>query len=464
MSFKPVLILSTLCLSAISSFAFAGSFSMALDSKTLASDSCFSSRTSTTCITKEKPSTQAMSYVDGLSAYYQPAASGDSTMYSEFSPFLEVSWPGLFLRETSNNDSQVAIFNQANQFTSGVGPVFDVDLFADNIRSLLDGNTAGYAYAITKGGVLATQGAGGKLRKAGEGNINQSATKRQNIASISKMITAVAVLKLMDQLNLDLNDKIAPYLPQSWNLGSNVEDLTFEHLLRHRTGFISQNNDFWNTLSWNGLSTMVAAGANPGASFNYLNANFALFRFIIPAMWKEAGAPYPIYTENGTAAAFWYIFYMQENLFKPIGINMAQCMDPSSSTEALYYDPAASLNGVPGGDWNMICGSGGWVLSANDLVNFMTHYSHDNNYLSKEMRDLMMGNRLGVYKTTGAYGDYFSHGGVIGWGGGQGMVMCAMRYSISVEAAVLVNSGVNGIAASDFCNTVLRDTFDAAWQ
>lgn len=417
---------------------------------------------------------EAQRSVSGLAKTYRPAKSGDRTMRDTYAPTATIVTAQIATRlpptgqpsatgprRVSPGAASRAPTAGGGVKAAGAGPTFDVDLFAAKIEAALDGKSAGYAYSIAKNGQLAKQGASGKARKATEGNINQSATRRQNIASISKMITAVGVLRLMEELGLDLDDKIAPYLPDAWALGPNVDDLTFRHLFTHSTGFTSANNDFWNTLSWDGLRTMVATGANPGANFNYLNANFALFRFILPAMWKEAGAPYPIYTENGTAAAWWYILYFQENIFGPIGVASAQCLDPSDNTETLFYDAPASLAGVNAGDWNIICGSGGWVLSANDLANFLTHAMHDNAILSPAMRTLMKNERLGVYRYDGENGDYFSHGGAIGFGGGQGMVMCLMTYSISVEAAVLVNSPVAG---GNFCNTVLGATFDDSWQ
>jgi len=346
------------------------------------------------------------------------------------------------------------------------GPSFDIDAFEANLVQRLEGQSAGYAYAISLNRHLARQGAGGKLRKAGEGDIDHAPDLRQNVASISKTITAVAVLRLMEALNLDLDDPIAPWLPERWTQGPNVDQLTFWHLFRHHSGFSSKNSDFWNTLSEAGLSSMVAQGANPIPAADpqvYLNANFALFRFMIPKMWAAAGSPYPANADNETAAYFWYIFYLQNQVFEPIGVPMAQCVDPDPATEALFYDPAAALAGVPGGNWNPICGSGGWVLSAIDLLNFMVNARYNDAILSPAMRNLMTSERLGLYRNSGDHGSYYSHGGSIGFGGGQGMVMCLMRFSIEVEAAVVLNSQLAD-AGANLCPGELTAAFDGAWH
>src|SRR5688500_6018536 len=85
------------------------------------------------------------------------------------------------------------------------GPTLSLDKFAQNIRSALDGTAVGYAYAINQNGQLKKSGAGGWARTILDlppgypipVGVPQSATKRMNIASISKPITAATVHKII---------------------------------------------------------------------------------------------------------------------------------------------------------------------------------------------------------------------------------------------------------------------------
>ncbi|NIP79482.1 MAG: serine hydrolase, partial [Gemmatimonadetes bacterium] len=96
------------------------------------------------------------------------------------------------------------------------GPTFDVDLFEQNIRDALDGETVGYAYAISEHGQLAASGANGFARTAVDGQLAQSAGKRTNIASVTKTITAVAVLQLLERRGLTIDSDIDPWIPADW--------------------------------------------------------------------------------------------------------------------------------------------------------------------------------------------------------------------------------------------------------
>lgn len=116
--------------------------------------------------------------------------------------------------------------------------------FHDNLKKRLDGNCVGYGFVISYNGFiqLPYSNAGGKKRTAA----NPPATDFGlmdpiNIASVSKEITAVAVIKAMAEKNVQLNDKIKTYLPAGWALGSNIDKITFRQLLVHTSGFRQVN-------------------------------------------------------------------------------------------------------------------------------------------------------------------------------------------------------------------------------
>src|SRR5215207_11244279 len=81
------------------------------------------------------------------------------------------------------------------------GARFDLDKFEQNIKKAFAGEKAtGYAYAINVDGQLKRSGKGGVAQRArdhvNENDVNvpveQSPTKRMNIASVTKKITATA--------------------------------------------------------------------------------------------------------------------------------------------------------------------------------------------------------------------------------------------------------------------------------
>ena len=77
------------------------------------------------------------------------------------------------------------------------GPKFNIDKFEQNIRIAVARRSVGFAYAISQHGQLKRADAGGKARTEVDVNqasfpngIPQHESKRMNIASISKPITA----------------------------------------------------------------------------------------------------------------------------------------------------------------------------------------------------------------------------------------------------------------------------------
>jgi CubicO group peptidase (beta-lactamase class C family) len=169
---------------------------------------------------------------------------------------------------------------------------FNMDKFEENFRASFNDTTVGYVYAINRNQQFSRSGDSGFARTPVDGNILQSASKRMNIASITKTITAVAVLQLMERRGLTIDSLIAPWLPADWVLGTGVNSLTFKSLLTHRTGFNTANNNFNATLSFSALRDSVETGCINPQTHLYMNMNYALFSVIIPALWKGLpGAP-----------------------------------------------------------------------------------------------------------------------------------------------------------------------------
>jgi CubicO group peptidase (beta-lactamase class C family) len=98
---------------------------------------------------------------------------------------------------------------------------------------------------------------------------------RLNIASMSKTLTAAAVLSTLQAKNLSPDALVAPFLPPDWTLHAEVKKLTFRDFLTHRTGFNEA-----------AIARIMRASGRvcnrdhriPSAKYCYRNINFATMR------------------------------------------------------------------------------------------------------------------------------------------------------------------------------------------
>ena len=261
----------------------------------------------------------------------------------------------------SFNFYQALFFNPEIDDLHFNGPTFSIDAFEDEIRSRLDEVAVGYSYALNLSKQYARGDGVGAARLNQDGYVSQSVTKRMNIASISKTLTAVAILQLLEKNGLSIHDPIEPWLPDDWVKGYGFFQgqgksqpevvLSFYDLLTHRSGiqqsiaaYSEINQEYKDAVSnkWDGLKTIVEFGVLPAYYQEqlYKNANFALFRIMIPKLWKASGDPAIAIGEiTETTAALYYRAYLDSYVLSPSGVHYADCADHSANP-TLYYDGA----------------------------------------------------------------------------------------------------------------------------
>lgn len=129
------------------------------------------------------------------------------------------------------------------------------------------------------------------------------------IASIGKQFTAIAILQLMEQGKLNLQDEITRFIPDYPTQGNKI---TIEHLLTHTSGIHNYAGlkDPEKKLSGDvSLSQVIDFFKNlpmrfaPGTKWEYSNSGYLLLGYIIE---KITGKSYPR--------------YLEENIFKPLGM------------------------------------------------------------------------------------------------------------------------------------------------
>ncbi|MEM7712965.1 MAG: serine hydrolase [Cyanobacteria bacterium P01_A01_bin.68] len=120
------------------------------------------------------------------------------------------------------------------------------------------------------------------------------------IGSISKSFTGAAILKLVEEEKLSLEDTLDKWLPDSIvNNIPNAEDINIEQLLNNTSGIANYTNQKWLAdeiafqngadIDWSreAIINNYVAGQNPdfapGESFNYSNTNYLLLGMLIEA-------------------------------------------------------------------------------------------------------------------------------------------------------------------------------------
>ena len=137
---------------------------------------------------------------------------------------------------------------------------------------------------------------------------------RMRVASVSKLLTAVGIMKLREEGRLSLDDKVfAPegILGGEWYCSdpadTRVREITVEHLLRHSSGIPSKKVDYMFRRD-GGISgeevvrknLAVKLSFEPGTDYEYSNTGYYVLCLIIE---KITGRPYEE--------------WMQENVFAP---------------------------------------------------------------------------------------------------------------------------------------------------
>jgi D-alanyl-D-alanine carboxypeptidase len=174
--------------------------------------------------------------------------------------------------------------------SSTTAPAVDATAAAA-LQEAIDGwiagsTSAGIAAAVRFPGGAEWRGAAGYSNEVDR--VAMEADDRFRVASITKLVTATAVLSLADEGALGLDDPVAGLLP---DVGLDA-DLTVGDLLGHRSGLWNYTTDpglvagTWTPSPREVLEAAVEAGPMfpPGSRFAYSNTNYVALGLVLEAV------------------------------------------------------------------------------------------------------------------------------------------------------------------------------------
>lgn len=349
------------------------------------------------------------------------------------------------------------------------GVEIDFDNIARKITAALAGKTAGYGFAVFHNGQLQKHGAGGYAKRSPDkmpgSETPFSEYSRIEIASSTKTVTAIAVLKALESKGKTDAEWIYTYLPTTWNIPNSVKELTFRDVLSHHSGLKKVSDG-----TYDGVRKSIEAGVSPdyeeGAG-DYQNINYALCRVLLPYIvaspQMKASEGDPKAAAILTASTFAH--FVRDHVFKPAGVSQLiqfQPWDESNNLDnlaLLYNYKATNVAGMlPSIDppEKAGFGPGGLFINAVELAQIMSALENDKLFALKT-RLMMKQHELGIfrYKETA----YWSHNGGFGDSKGRG---CSTRLVLcpnNIQVVILINSGGN-----DCANTfnIVKDAVDSS--
>lgn len=313
----------------------------------------------------------------------------------------------------------------------------------------------GISLAITKNGKLVFAKAYGFADK--ETAERATTSTRFRISSISKTITAVAIMKLVEENKLSLDDKI---FGNDGILGNDygtqpykqyITSITVKHCLSHHVGgwsnnsndptMVNQSMDANALISW--ILNYRPLDVAPGTTYTYSNVGFMILGRVIE---KVTGMSYEQ--------------YVKQNILAPAGItNMeigGNTLAERKPNESRYHGASASEDPY-GHNFRRRDANGGWIATPTDMARLFVRIDGFNT-----VPDLLQASTIQTmttppfaHKTYGLgvtlNGSTWSHGGSF-----PGSRSHWMRTSSGFTGVIFANSSVSGL------NTLLEQIISAS--
>jgi CubicO group peptidase (beta-lactamase class C family) len=326
---------------------------------------------------------------------------------------------------------------------------FDMNTFVKILKDSFDNRAVGYSFAIAKDGKFVRGFGFGKARMP-QDPPEQDFTElsRIELASSTKAIACMAMLKALEKKNIPTTNVISYYLPSNWQIPILNKLITFEDLLRHKTGL--KNFSY----GWENIRKAMETPVTDDTT--YSNVNYYLIRILIPYVLygkQYLETQYPGSLDWGTSKM--YLDFIRNEIFKPAGL---QYWDIASFNDwhqdaagdrkfpyPLYYNfDLPNVKGSP--DIPSIDGgAGGMVLNTKEVVQILAAYENEK-LISKKMMDAMENKLMGwTHSFTTIKGTGYRKGGntTTSDKNDQGMLSYVVVLPHNIQVAFLSNSNNN---------------------
>ncbi|NML71161.1 beta-lactamase family protein [Chryseobacterium sp. RP-3-3] len=220
-------------------------------------------------------------------------------------------------------------------------------------------------------------------------NVTYDKDTQYQIGSISKMITAVMLMQLVENGKLKLDEKLSKYYPEI----PNAKKITIKQMLNHTSGlgdYAGEAKDNWLFGKAVGDKAIVAEIKKQGASFEpgkkakYSNSAYFLLSRILE---KISGKPYNI--------------ILKENILEKAGMKHTfSVLDDPKNVFKSYKFTDGSWNEVPDFNFRNCVGLGDITSTTEDMNTFIDAL-FNGKFIKKETLEMMTSNKEEKFFGTG---------------------------------------------------------------
>ena len=280
---------------------------------------------------------------------------------------------------------------------AGVRYSLNVSGFEATLDNALKNVVVGYVAQLRQSGtVLFTKASAYAIRDSEP----WSSDVQMHVASVSKLMTAMAMTVLFRDNNISPDAKIIDYLPKYWAKGSNIEQITFRNLFNHTSGLSANYR-----VDFAMMKSAIAGGIDIDqlGQYNYQNLNYGLCRMLLPVINGNIKRDAHFNILPNLNDRLWdlatinaYEGYLQAKVFQPSGVGDATLDHPPGCALAYRGPPIDIGPGWNSGPMQRSCGCDGWHLTVNDLLNVMGEFRRGGGILNSADAQTMLDNGFGV--------------------------------------------------------------------
>jgi CubicO group peptidase (beta-lactamase class C family) len=266
-----------------------------------------------------------------------------------------------------------------------------------------------------------------------------------HVASLSKIVTAIAMTKLLNDQGMSYDTPIIDFLPGYWSKGPDVNLITFRQLMDHTSGLAFDNTTSGTDFEF--MKEQIEAGTTHLGQYSYQNMNYGLCRILIatingniPVDWV---IPLPSFNDQVwdcvTLAA--YQAFVNANVFSPSGVTGATLYHEPA--DALAYNFPVSGPGWNSGDLTTLAGGTGWHMTLDQVLAVMSTFRRSGTIMSPADAQTMLDDGFGLNWTVPTpLGTYYAKIG--GWSGDGGRMEQSIAFFLpqQMEFVLFVNSPV----------------------